>query len=375
MLDELNVTTLKEIAPLVAQDNYFLGAPMLMAWRARNRFVPFNGGTEMQSNFLFRGLPTQAYTQGTEFVPIKRQILASISHVPKFYVGLVTEFLEDLEVFNTGPNAVFSIIESDLAALFMSLTSRIAVEMQKHGQNLGGVNDRSASINGIPEALNDDLCPGPDGRVYASYGGQSRKEVGSALNSTPKYLGNADGSLGKIDYNRLMEAYTELCIGNSEPDLFSGSKAVWSHIYNLMEAKQRVEMVKDPYFGMQSAIKFMNMVIMKDDLALSKRYGQNNADYGDFSTSSFTMPAGTMPETFSVTPPPVGTTVQIGEVAYMLTTNTWDIRIKNSRLFGGGFTGFMPSPTNTRVVGRTHLALNLRCRAPRLNKVFYGHGA
>jgi hypothetical protein len=120
MLDELNVTTLKEIAPLVAQDNYFLGAPMLMAWRARNRFVPFNGGTEMQSNFLFRGLPTQAYTQGTEFVPIKRQILASISHVPKFYVGLVTEFLEDLEVFNTGPNAVFSIIESDLAALFMS---------------------------------------------------------------------------------------------------------------------------------------------------------------------------------------------------------------------------------------------------------------
>lgn len=374
MLDELNVTTLKEILPTVAQDNYFLGAPFLMALRAKNRFVPFNGGTEMQTNFLFRGLPTQAYSQGQEFNPVKRQILASISHVPKFYVGLVTEFLEDLEVINTGPRAVFSIIENDLAALFMSLTSRIAVEMQKNGQNIGGV-DRSLAINGIPEALNDGLCPSWDGNVYSSYGGQARSEVGAALNSVPKYLGRADGSTGKIDYLRIMEGYTEVCIGNSEPDMFSCTKAIWSYIYNLMEAKQRVEMVKDPYYGIQGVIKFMNMAIMKDDLMLSARYGQNNSDYGDFSTGTFVMPAGTMPASFSDTPPPATTTVTVGETAVMLTTNTWDIRIKDSKLFGGGFTGFMPSPTSTRVVGRTHLAINARCRAPRLNKLFYGHGA
>lgn len=370
MLDELNVTTLKEILPTVAQDNYFLGAPFLMALRARNRFVPFNGGTEMQTNFLFRGLPTQAYAQGQEFFPIKRQILASISHVPKYYVGLVTEFLEDLEVINTGPNAVFSIIENDLAALFMSLTSRIAVEIQKSGQG-----SRSLSINGIVEALNDGLCPSYDGTVYSSYGGQSRSEVGLALNSIPKYLGKADGSTGKIDFLRLMEGYTEVCIGSAEPDLFVCTKAIWSYLYNLMEAKQRVEMVRDPYYGVQGAIKFMNMSIMKDDLMLSARYGQNNSDYGDFSTGTFTMPAGTMPQEFSATPPPPGTTVTVGEIGLMLNTNTWDIRIKNSRLFGGGFTGFMPSPTNTRVVGRTHLAINSRCRAPRLNKAYYGHGA
>ncbi len=370
MLDELNVTTLKEIMPTVAQDNYFLGAPFLMALRARNRFVPFNGGTEMQTNFLFRGLPTQAYSQGQEFNPVKRQILASISHVPKYYVGLVTEFLEDLEVLNTGPNAVFSIIENDLAALFMSLTSRLAIEIQKHGQNT-----RSLSINGMVEALNDNLCPDVDGNVWASYGGQARSEVGTALNSTPKYLGKADGSTGKLDFLRLMEGYTECSIGNSEPDLFVCTKAIWSHLYNLMEAKQRVEMVKDPYFGVQGAIKFMNMVIMKDDLLRSARYGANNDDYGDFRTSTFTMPAGTMPAQFSATPPPATTTVTAGETAYMLTVPSWDIRIKNSRLFGGGFTGFMPSPTNTRVVGRTHLAINMRCRAPRLNKLYYGHGA
>lgn len=376
MLDELNVTTLKEIMPTVAQDNYFLGAPFLMALRARNRFVPFNGGTEMQTNFLFRGLPTQAYAQGTEFNPIKQQILASISHVPKYYVGLVTEFLEDLEVINTGPNAVFSIIENDLAALFMSLTSRIAIEIQKNGQNLGsGSLDRSLSINGMVEALNDGVCPDPDGNVYASYGGQSRSEVGVALNSVPIYLGKADGSTGKIDHLRMMQGYTECSIGSSEPDLFVCTKAIWSYLFNLMEAKQRVEMVKDPYFGVTGAIKFMNLVIMKDDLLRSARYGQSNSDYGSFTTSTFSMPAGTMPASFSDTPPASSTTVTTGETAYMLTTNSWDIRIKNSRLFGGGFTGFMPSPTNTRVVGRTHLAINLRCRAPRLNKLYYGHGA
>jgi hypothetical protein len=377
VLDELNVTTLKEIMPTVAQDNYFLGAPFLMALRAKQRFQPFNGGTEMQTNFLFRGLPTQAYGQGQEFTAVKRQILASISHVPKFYVGLITEFLEDLEVFNTGPNAVLSIIENDLAALFMSLTSRIAVEIQKHGQNRGaGVLDRSLSINGIPEALNDGVAPGPDGLVYTTYGGQLRSEVGSALNSTPIYLGKADGSTGKLDFLRLMQGYTECCIGNAEPDMFSCTKAIWSHMYNLMEAKQRVEMVRDPYYGVTGVIKFMNMSIMKDDLALSARYGQNNADYGDFRTSTFTMPAGTQAASYSDTPPTASSaTVTPGEVAYMLNTDTWDIRIKNSRLFGGGFTGFMPSPTNTRVIGRTHLAINLRCRAPRLNKLYYGHGA
>lgn len=376
MLDELNLTTLKEIAPTVAQDNYFLGAPFLMALRAKGRFIPFNGGAEMQTNFLFRGLPTQAYAQGAEFNPVKRQILASISHVPKYYVGLITEFLEDLEVLNTGPLAVFSIIENDLAALYMSLTSRIAIEIQKNGQNLGaGSLDRSLAMNGMVEALNDGVAPGFDGNVYSSYGGQSRSEVGSALNSVPKYLGKANGATGKIDFIRIMEAYTECCIGSAEPDMFIGTKAIWSHIYHLMESKQRVEMVKDPYFGVQGAIKFMNMVIMKDDLLLSARYGQSNSDYGDFTTSTFTMPSGTMAASFSDTPPSSGTTVTVGETAYMLNTNTWDIRIKNSRLFGGGFTGFMPSPTNTRVVGRTHLAINLRCRAPRLNKLFYGHGA
>lgn len=205
MLDELNLTTLKEIAPTVAQDNYFLGAPFLMALRAKGRFIPFNGGAEMQTNFLFRGLPTQAYAQGAEFNPVKRQILASISHVPKYYVGLITEFLEDLEVLNTGPLAVFSIIENDLAALYMSLTSRIAIEIQKNGQNLGaGSLDRSLAMNGMVEALNDGVAPGFDGNVYSSYGGQSRSEVGSALNSVPKYLGKANGATGKIDFIRIM---------------------------------------------------------------------------------------------------------------------------------------------------------------------------
>ena len=375
MLDELNVTTQKEILPNVAQDNYFLGAPFLMALRARNRFVPFNGGAEMQTNFMFRGLPTQAYAQGAEFSPIKRQILASISHVPKYYVGLVTEFLEDLEVLNTGPLAVMSIIENDLAALFMSLTSRIAIEIQKHGQNVSASDNRSLSINGMVEALNDAVAPGHDGNVYASYGGQARSEVGSALNSTPKYLGNATGGTGKLDFLALLEGYTETSIGNSEPDLFACTKAIWSHLYNLMEAKQRVVMEKDPYYGIQGVIKFMNLNIMKDDLMLGARYGQSDTDYGDSSTSTFVMPAGTQAAQFSPTPPASGVTVTVGETAYMLTVPTWDIRIKNSRLFGGGFTGFMPSPTNTRVIGRTHLAINLRCREPRRNKLYYGHGA
>lgn len=374
MLDEINVTTLKEIQPLVAQDNYFLGAPALMAMRSRGRFIPFEGGAEMQSNFLFRGTQTLAYRPGTEFVPVKQQLMASISHQPKYYAALLVEFLEDLAVINTGPNAVFSIIETDLAAAFMSLTSRIAVAWQQHGQNLGGTDDRSDHINGLPEALNDGVSPDYRGKVWTSYGSQLRSEVGAALNSTPRFVGDKNGNTGKIDYAELLFGYTDCNIGNAEPDLFVCSKSIWAHLANLMEPKQRVEMIRDPYYGIMGAIKFMNMAIMKDDLMLSAQFGQN-ADYGDFRTSTFAMPSGTIPLGFAKQVPAAAVTLTAGELGVMMNTNTWDVRIKNNQLFGGGFTGFLPSQTNTRVVGRVHLALNMRCRAPRFNKLYYGHGA
>lgn len=368
MLDELNITTHKEIYPLTQRDNFFLNAPLLAYIRGEGRFIPFGGGAFTQQTFLYRGLPTDAYAVGDDFTPIRRQILASATFRPKFYVALIVEYLEDIEVINTGPNAIFSLVETDLAAAMNSLTSRTAVMLQ-----LSGVGARANHINGWVEALNDGVSPSYDGGVYTAYGNQLRAEVGAAYNSIPRFLGNADGSLGKINYKELNRGYMDCHIGQEQPNIGVGNKAIIAHIEELMEAKQRFMQEDDPYYGLHTGIKFKKAIIFKDDLFPSAIYGQN-AEYGNFSTagSTITAPAG-LPATFAAQPISGGTTLQVGEVFCWFNTRTMHFRLSNSPLFMYGFTGFLPSQINTRVVGRIHAAQNLQIDAPRLNKQYYGH--
>lgn len=382
MLDEINVTTLKEMYPLVIQDNFFLNAPFLAYIRGQGGFVPFGGGAFIQQTFLWRGLQTDAYSPGEDFMPVRRQILASANFTPKFYVALIVEYLEDLEVFNVGPNAIFSIIETDLAAAMSSLTSRISVMF-----HLDGIGARIRHINGWPEAINDGVFPSWTNTIYTSYGTQLRAEIGSAYNSTPRFLGNADGSLGKMDYKELNRGYMDVNIGMAAPDIGVGNKAIVAHIEELMEPKQRITQESDPYFGVHTGIKFKNAIIFKDDLWPSAAYGRNE-EYGNFSTG----PQAGFPNGLFVDAPTAaasaatlagwarqtiaaGTDCFVGEVFNWLNTKYWKVRVSNSPLFGFGFTGFLPSQINTRVVGRIHAAINFQCTAPRLQKQYYGHEA
>jgi hypothetical protein len=375
MLDELNITTLKEMYPLVVQDNFFLNAPFLAYLRGQGAFVPFGGGAFIQQTFLWRGLQTDAYTPGQDFNPVRRQILASANFAPKFYVALIVEYLEDLEVFNVGPNAIFSIIETDLAAAMSSLTSRIGVMIGK-----SGVGARIQHLNGWVEAMNDGVFPSYDNNIYTSYGTQLRSEVGNAYNSTPRFLGNADGSMGKMDYKELNRGYMDCNIGMAAPDIGVGNKAIIAHIEELMEPKQRIAQEADPYFGVHTGIRFKNAIIFKDDLWPSAVYGQN-AEYGDFDTEgdfvdapAAAASAATL-NNWARQTIAEGTNCYVGEVFNWFNTRYWKVRVSNSPLFGFGFTGFLPSQINTRVVGRIHAALNLQCTAPRLQKQYYGHAA
>jgi phage shock protein PspC (stress-responsive transcriptional regulator) len=54
--------------------------------------------------------------------------------------------------------------------------------------------------------------------------------------------------------------------------------------------------------------------------------------------------------------------------------NTFDFlfRISDSEQYGGGFSGFVPSQLNTRVVGQLKMMCNMQCLAPWSSKQFYG---
>ncbi len=292
---------------------------------------------------------------------------------PKLYEVSVPEYLEDLEVLNKGPLAVFSLIDTDLANAMHTISAIIAIAMARHGQASGtGVADnRPKEINGWAEAINDGVTNGWDGNYFPTYGTATRNAViGNTLNSVPYWVGNQSGGTSAITYQVLEETYQTASIGREEPDLGVSNKAVYAFIKERIQPQQRFAQERDPYFGV-SGMKMNSAMIMKDDYFPSLRYGQNNTSIGSWLTSSFT--STSTPGANSNLP--AATSCTVGEVFNWFNTKKWLLRISNSSLFGFGFTGFKPAQDNTRVVGQILAALNLECVAPRLNQQLFGIGA
>ena len=372
ILDEINLTTLAEIYPHTIEDNFFLDTPFLAYLRAK-ALTDFTGGANTRFTFLYAPMLGGAYARGDNFDITKVQTLAGAVFDPKLYEVSVPEYLEDLEVLNKGPLAVFSLLDTDLANAMHTISAIIAVAMARHGQASGtGVSDnRPKQINGWAEAINDGVTNGWDGNYFPTYGTATRNGVvGSTLNSIPYWTGDQSGNAGPITYQVLEETYQTASIGREEPDLGVGNKAVYAYIKERIQPQQRFAQERDPYFGV-SGMKMNSAMIMKDDYFPSLRYGQNQSIIGNWLTSTFTSVSS--PATNSNLPG--SQTIHVGEVFNWFNTKKWLLRISNSSLFGFGFTGFKPAQDNTRVVGQILAALNLECVAPRLNQQIYGISA
>ena len=327
----------------------------------------------MQSTFLYAPLLGGFYKKGGPgFNLTKPQTLAGTTFQPKYMQVNVTEYLEDIEVENKGPQAVFSLIDTDLRNAMHTATEIVALAMQKHGQGIvtGVADDRTGSINGWVEAMNDGKTASWDGNYFTTYGTATRNAViGSALNSEPYFVGNTDGTPGALTFKVLEETYQSVSIGRKEPDLGVGNKQVISLVKERMQPQQRFTQERDPYFG-ASGFRFNNAMILKDDLFPSLRYGQSRPT-GSFLTADFTSP-GTVGANSNM---PTTTTIKAAEVFCWFNTNTWALRISDSPRFGFGFTGFKPQIDGTRVAGQILAALNLQCFEPRLNKQILGIGS
>ena len=200
ILDEINLTTLAEIYPHTIEDNFFLDTPFLAYLRAKS-LTDFTGGANTRFTFLYQPLIGGAYARGDNFNITKVQTLAGAVFDPKLYEVSVPEYLEDLEVLNKGPLAVFSLIDTDLANAMHTISAIIAVALQRHGQaSASTVSDnRPKEINGWAEAINDGISNSWDGNVFPTYGTATRNGViASALNSIPYWAGTAAGGTAPI---------------------------------------------------------------------------------------------------------------------------------------------------------------------------------
>lgn len=364
-IDELNVTTTEEIYPDAIENQFFRGAPLL-AYLRQQGLHPFGGGSRMQNAFQFRPAFGGAWASGDTFNIVRTPSLAATTFLPKLYYSSVVEYKELLQVFNTGPHAVFSIVDADMRNALQTINAIIAIALYNDGSSAA----RTKHLNGMAEIFNDGITNSWNGELYTTYGGETRNgTVGAALNSIPRWAGTAAGATGTLTYNLLQETYQDASIGADEPNLGLCNKAAFSYALERLETQQRFAQEQDPYWG-ATAWKFMGARILKDEYAPSLKYGENHAILGSNLTSSFTS-AATPAASSNL---PAATSCTVGETFWWINTRTLLFRVTNDSEFGFGFSGFIPSQLNTRLVGRIYAAVNVQGIAPRLNKLIYGIG-
>lgn len=374
-ISEIEATTLQEIYPKVVQDNFFLDVPFLAHLRD-HCLQTFPGGSTMQQTFTYAPMTTGSYPIGQQFNTAKHQTISGTRFDPKYYAAIIPEYLEDLDVINRGPQAVFSLLNLDLANAMNSICANIAVALALPGLAAGGgvVENRPNDLDGWVEAINDGITPGWDGSLFTTYGGQARNgAVQAALNSIPRFVGDSSGNTGPLTYSILEEAYWDASIGRERPNLGVTSKRGMAIIKERIQPQQRVNMENavDAVFGV-TGVKMNDAIILPDDYFPSAAYGVNDVNLGNYLTSTFVVPVGAAANSGL---PVSGTTVTVGEVFVWLNTFKWLFRLAASPRFQFGLHGFFPAADSTKVVARIHAALNLICTAPRQQKQIYGFAA
>lgn len=379
ILDEINLTTLPEINDAAIEDNFFL-AGVLQAHLRAKCLVPFTGGAFTRNTFLYNPLNGGAYGKGLGgFNLNKPQTLGGTVFDPRYYCVMIIEYLEDIDVLNHGDLSVFSLMETDVANAYQTISAIMALDLQQNGVNgaRAGVN-----INGWVEAFSDGVLPSYDGNVYTNYGTALRNGVvRKALNGNVYWAGQSNGSVGSITYPAINAAYTLCRRGKDEPDLMIGNKPVVTFVENKIQPQQRfgqeAASVRDPYFG-ATGFRFKNAIVMQDDYfpsAMGYPYSDaSNAGLGNNLTAAFTNPlTGTPANNFPNST--AATNLTPGEVLLILNTSRLKFRVSNSKEFGFNPTDFIRAPDNTRIASQLKAAVNFECTAPWTGCQMYGIGS
>jgi hypothetical protein len=368
LLDPINETTLPEVNQDAIEDEFFLSSVFQAHLRSKC-LVPFEGGAFMRNLQLYAPLMGGAYAKGIGgFNLTKPLTISSNIFDPRYYVVMVIEYLEDISVLNTGDLAVFSLLETDMANAYLTMSTIMALDLQQNGQ----VAPRTINMNGWPEFLNNGVDPSYDGNAYATYGTAQRNgAIGAALNGNTYWLGQASGVAGTIQYAAINAMYITAKRGQDEPDLFTMNKPLNNFVENRIQQQQRFGQegagVRDPFFGAMG-FRFKNLIVMIDDYFPSSfaAYGKTNNPGGSNLTGVFTTPATTLSNF------PVNTSVTVGEVGCMFNLSRIAFRLSASSEFGFMPTDFIRAPDNTRVASQLKAAVNVEDVAPWTGVQGYG---
>lgn len=360
LLDVVNETTLPEVNQDAIEDEFFQSSVFQAHLRSKC-LVPFEGGAFMRNLQLYAPLIGGAYAKGIGgFNLTKPLTISSNVFDPRYYVVMIVEYLEDISVLNTGDLAVFSLLETDMANAYLTMSTIMALDLQQNGQ----IAPRTINMNGWVEFLNNGVDKSYDGNAYTTYGTAQRNgAIAAALNGNTYWLGQASGAAGTIQYAQINAAYITAKRGQDEPDLFTMNKPLNNFVENRIQQQQRFGQegagVRDPFFGAMG-FRFKNLIVMVDDYFPSSfsAFGRTTNPGGSNLTGTFTS-ASTTSSNF-----PTSKTLTVGEVGCMFNMSRIAFRLSASSEFGFMPTDFIRAPDHTRVASQLKAAVNVESVAP-----------
>jgi hypothetical protein len=271
----------------------------------------------------------------------------------------------------------------------------------RHGQPSSSTvtDNRSKTINGLDEALNNGVDPSVYGNVYTSYGSQARNaNIGTAINSTPIYCGTSAGAPGQIDFAVLMQLWSQCKVAGGNPTLGITNVFGFKAIAIALDAQRR-DVSNTRHDIKWDGLNFNGVDIYADPLAPSAQAqnyislapasggGGGNTNLADGVGSSTTTPTFTTPQfvnptsgaNVAVSPTgsnlPSTTVIQPSEVIYFLEPESFKIRPTNKKGWNFGLRR-APMPNNVSIDALfMRLGTNLYNVQPRHSDYAFGFTA
>lgn len=313
----------------------------------REKARKYRGGTQITEHLVYAGSGGGAHKQGKTYVNSERQTDQRLQFDPKFLQVPVVLDQIDIRVLNQGPAKVYDILESKLSNAYLTLGAYMEVALYLPGSGAS----LSANINGLAEICNDNAVSSWDGNLYSTYGELDR--------TNPNWGTAAKGKVtdinGPITYEALEESYMSVKYGGIEPAIGQTTPKCVSYIKNRFQTQQRFNEVQEPKLGF-TGLKFNRALIVDSRYCPGTEIASDPIadDYVTFSSEDDTTPLTAYP---AVT----------GETLFWLNTDDayLHLYISSDKVWGMGFSDFLPSPNSDMLVGRVRLCWQLACPGPR----------
>lgn len=343
-VDTLNVATRDFIHNKSKKlvDAVYQASELAKMLRAKARKFP--GGTKITEHIVYAGAGGGGHIRGARFVNSERQTDQRLQHDLKYVRIPVVLDQIDVRVINQGPYKIYDVLDSKLSNAYLTLGSQmeIAIYLPGSGASFG------ANVNGLAEIVNDNSETSFDGNTYQNYGDLDRTNA----NWGAKIKGNILNVNGQITYETLESTYQTVTFGGIEPTLGQTTPKGLSYMKNRIFSQFRFNDTQNGTFGINNGFRFNRARMIASRYCPGTEIANDTiaADYVTETTSAAATPLTAYP------------TVS-GETLFWLNTDDeyLHLYISSDKVFGMGWSDFIPSAESDMLVGAIRLGWQITC--------------